>query len=308
MLKEFSGDFLQWLRGFYAVAKSGSITGATREMGRNQPTISHQIKCLEEELGVSLFDRSRGRMALTEEGEQVFRQVAMIFEQIEHLMATAKSDGDAVGGEVRIATTHAVLHYFLPKHLGEFSRRCPLVKFDLMGGGLELIHKRLEAAEADFGIVCSGDLPGNFKYKKLFTTKSVLVARKESRLGGLLPLSLKKISQLPFISFPQTSSIAKIIHETFAANGLSLNPVLTLNNFELVKQYVLMDLGVAILDDFALTHADRERFAIHPLDKWFTERNYDVVMLHNKYLSPAVRLFLDTLKPKPTPRGPDISR
>ena len=298
MLKEFSGDFLQWLRGFYAVAKSGSITGATREMGRNQPTISHQIKCLEEELGVNLFDRSKGRMVLTEEGKLVFRHVASIFEQIEHLMATARTAMEEIGGDIRIATTHAVLHYFLPAHLGEFSRLHPQVKFDLMGGGLELINNRLEAAEADFGIACTEDLPANFSSQNLFTTRPVLVFRKGSRFGDFLPLSLEKIAEMPLVSFPQTSSIAKVIHNTFAQRGLGLNSVLTLNNFELVKQYVLMDLGVGILDDFALTPADRKQFAIHGLDKWFQERSYDVIMLRNKYLSPAVRSFIDTLMRK----------
>ncbi|MBW1913143.1 MAG: LysR family transcriptional regulator, partial [Deltaproteobacteria bacterium] len=51
MIEEMGGDFLQWLRGFYYVAKRGSMTLAALEMGRNQPTISHQIKCLENEFG-----------------------------------------------------------------------------------------------------------------------------------------------------------------------------------------------------------------------------------------------------------------
>ena len=57
MIKEMGGDYLQWLRGFYQVAKTGSFSMAGREIGRNQPTISHQIKCLEKEYGVTLFDR-----------------------------------------------------------------------------------------------------------------------------------------------------------------------------------------------------------------------------------------------------------
>ena len=74
MIDEFSGDFLQWLRGFYYVAKTGSVSLAALEMGRNQPAISHQIKSIENEFGVTLFDRSRGRMALTPEGKKLFEK------------------------------------------------------------------------------------------------------------------------------------------------------------------------------------------------------------------------------------------
>ena len=69
MIEEIEGDLLQWLRGFYAVAEQGSVTQATDLMGREQPTITRHIKCLEKQLGVMLFDRSTGTMKLTAEGK-----------------------------------------------------------------------------------------------------------------------------------------------------------------------------------------------------------------------------------------------
>jgi DNA-binding transcriptional LysR family regulator len=71
------GDFLQWLRGFYYVAKRRSVTQAAMEMRRNQPTISHQIKCLESEFGVALFERSSGKMELTPEGRALLEKAQL---------------------------------------------------------------------------------------------------------------------------------------------------------------------------------------------------------------------------------------
>ena len=82
MIDEMPGDFLQWLRGFYYVAKQGSVTNAAGIMGRQQPTISRQIKCIEKELGVTLFDRSSGKMELTPEGKIVLEKAISIFEDI----------------------------------------------------------------------------------------------------------------------------------------------------------------------------------------------------------------------------------
>ncbi len=79
MIEEIQGDFLQWLRGFYFVAERGSITQATLAMGREQPTITRQIKCLEKQLGVTLFDRSAGTMKLTHEGRDLLEKVIRLF-------------------------------------------------------------------------------------------------------------------------------------------------------------------------------------------------------------------------------------
>ena len=68
MIDQTSGDFLQWVGGFYHVADRGSVTKAASVMGREQPTITRQIKRLERELGVTLFDRVPGKMELTPEG------------------------------------------------------------------------------------------------------------------------------------------------------------------------------------------------------------------------------------------------
>ena len=82
MIEQIGGDFLQWLRGFYFVARRQSVTRASLEMRRNQSTISHQIKCLENEFGVTLFDRSRGKMDLTPEGKTFLDKAISVFEII----------------------------------------------------------------------------------------------------------------------------------------------------------------------------------------------------------------------------------
>ena len=65
MIEEVGGDYLQWLRGFYYVAKTGSFSLAGLEMGRHQTTITHQVKCLESMYGVTLIDRSKGKCEYT---------------------------------------------------------------------------------------------------------------------------------------------------------------------------------------------------------------------------------------------------
>jgi molybdenum-dependent DNA-binding transcriptional regulator ModE len=138
MIDQIGGDFLQWLRGFYYVAKRGSVTQAGMEMGRNQPTISHQIKCLEKEFGVALFERSSGKMELTPEGKALLEKTISLFETVKEMKSEIQGEKLEQEGRVIIATTHAIIH-FLPACRG-IQKDPSSVDFDT-GGGLEMISK-----------------------------------------------------------------------------------------------------------------------------------------------------------------------
>jgi DNA-binding transcriptional LysR family regulator len=90
MIAGIPGDLIQRLRGSHSVAGKGSVTRAAVAMRRRQPAVTYPIKCLERELGVTLFDRPLGGMTLTLEGREVSGKVLalilFIIRCIEHLI------------------------------------------------------------------------------------------------------------------------------------------------------------------------------------------------------------------------------
>ena len=109
--------------------------------------------------------------------------------------------------------------------------------------------------------------------------------------------TLKEISKMPFISFPDSSIIKPLIEEKFAKNDLSLNVVLILNNFQAIKEYVASGLGVSIIDDKMLFGRERSMLDVFPLGHIFEKRKYGLILRKGKYLSPAVKAFIRTMKP-----------
>ena len=297
MIEQIGGDFLQWLRGFYYVAKRGSVTQAALEMGRNQPTISHQIKCLETEFGVSLFDRSSGKMQLTPEGKALLEKSISLFETVKEMKSEIQGEKLEQKGKVIIATTHAIIHFFLPRFVVEFRRTHPQVDFDIEGGGLEMILERVESAEADFGIANLPTVPEPFLYHTLFETELKLIAPGKNPFSLRGKPTLEEISKAPFIFFPRSSTLTPVIENRFAKNHLNLRVVLVLNNYESVKKYVGLGLGVSILDDYALTPEDKKRMDVFALDRFFEKRDYGLIMRKKKYLSPAAKAFIGCIKP-----------
>jgi len=296
MIGEMGGDFLQWLRGFFFVAKRGSVTLAAKEMGRNQPTISHQIKCLENELGVALFDRSGGRMALTVEGRNLLDKTISLFEIVMEMKEESRPDRLEMEGVVSICTTHAVVHYFLPGPIGEFKLDHPNVNFHIEGGGVDMIVKMVEAAEVDFGIASIKSVPETLTYWKLFKTKLKLIAPRNNDFFGSSHPSLQEIAKAPFISFPRSSTITPLVEGKFAERGLVLNETFILNNYETVKKFVAMGAGVAILDDYAVNEGNEHKIQVYDLGDFFPVREYGVVLRKRKYLPPCAKAFLETLK------------
>lgn len=298
MIDEMGGDFFQWLRGFFYVAKRGSVTLAAMEMGRNQPTVSHQIKCLENEFGIMLFDRSGGRMELTPEGRLMLEKAISIFEIIKEMREETGGDLLQRSGEVSICTTHAVIHYFLPSYVVNFRKQYRDVHFELRGGGVDMIMQKVESAEADFGIASLNTVPDNFAYYELFETRPMLIAPKGSGFFKKAAPSLEEISKAPFIIFPESSTVTPLIKETFKSNNLEMNILFMLNNYETVKEFVALGTGVSILDEYALNGKDDEKMDVYPLDSFFKPRKYGLLMRKRKYLSPCVKAFLRFLRPE----------
>lgn len=88
MIEELNGDFLQWLRGFYFIARTGSVRKAAELMHRNPSTVSYQLRCLEEQLQTVLFDRHKKTLRITQEGKELLGWAISTFETLKSLRSS----------------------------------------------------------------------------------------------------------------------------------------------------------------------------------------------------------------------------
>ena len=297
MIEEISGDFLQWLRGFYYVAQTNSVSRAATRMGRNQPAISHQIKSLENEFEAELFERRRGKMTLTPQGEIVLEKAILVFELIKQMRNEIQIQLEDLEGRISIASTYAVIQHYLPPLIAEFIHRHPKVAFTLVGVSSEGIMAAVERAEVDFGLLNVAAHSAGMKSYKLFDTRIVLITAVNTRHLKSDKPSLEEIAACPLITFPDTSTIAQKMRRAFTQAGLEPREYMVLNNHDIIKNYVALDIGVSFLDEYAILDSDRERLRVVSLEEEFARRQFDLLVLRHKYLSPAVRAFIRFIKP-----------
>jgi DNA-binding transcriptional LysR family regulator len=295
MIDEIAGDFLQWLRGFYFVAKEGSVRQAAVAMGREKPTVSRQIQCLEKELGVALFDRSFGKMRITPAGKIVQEEAVALFEYVTRLKNEFRDEEINYRGRIVIATTHVIADSILPPYIVEFRRLHPEVTFHLEGGIRNTVYEKVESAEADFGIGFCKKSHYALSFHSLYETGLVMIApRNNPYFTGKAPPTLKQIAEAPLIL---RGSHETLVEERFSKERLKPNVVMTHNNFVGIKKYVALGMGVAIVGGNSIFQEDRTHFDIYSLDRHFPKSRYGIVLKKYKYLPAMVKAFIRTIKP-----------
>jgi DNA-binding transcriptional LysR family regulator len=297
MIEEIPGDLVQWLRGFYFVAESGGVRQATTMMGRQQPTITRQVKCLEKELDVTLFDRSSGKMKLTPEGKILLEKAVSLFEDVKEIRNGFRKQELEYEGKIVISTTHAIIDTFLPPYIAHFRKIHPRVNFHLDGGIREVVFEKIESAEADVGIAYFESVPKTIMCYGLSETGLILITPKNNTFFPGKSPTLRQIAQAPLILFSHRGSLEPLIARRFTEEGLKPNVVMTHNNFVSIKKYVALGMGAAILGGHAVSIEDQKTIDIFPLDRYFPKRKYGLLLRRRKYLSPMVKAFIRTIKP-----------
>jgi DNA-binding transcriptional LysR family regulator len=298
MIDEISGDYLQWLRGFYFVAEKGSLRQASIAMGRQQTTISRQIRCLEKELEVTLFDRSSGKMMITPEGKILQEKADALFEYVKQTKDEFKYEEIDYRGGIFIAATSAITYSILPPYVAHFQRLHPEVTFQFEGAKRGMVYEKVESAEADFGIARYEEGHKTLVYRDLYESGMIMIAPKNNPYfsGKTLP-TLKQIAEAPLILLAHRGLHEQMIEERFAVNQLKLNVVQSHVNFVNVKKYVAQGMGVAILGRIAISQEDEQNFDIYSLDRYFPKWKYGILLKKKKYHSAMVKAFIRTIKP-----------
>ena len=296
MIDEISGDLLQWLRGFYYVAEKGNIRLAAEAMGREKPTISRQIKRLEQELGVILFDRSSGKMTITADGEKLMEEARVLFECVKFIKDSFETDISKIKGKISIATHPAVVGNVLPKYIEAFMNRFPGTTFHISGTTRERVCEDVESSKADFGICLRKDDEKSFVCHDLFESGTVLIAAKGNHyFSEKNHPTLEDIAKVPLIFLSHQGLASAMLEPVFDRSGLDLNIVMTHNNYEHVKKYVAKGMGASILASHCISPEEEEIFDVYNLDEYFPPRKYAILLKKKKYISPLVREFIKSL-------------
>ena len=251
----------QQLRYVRETVRQGlNLTEAAKSLHTSQPGVSKQIRELEEELGVDIFERRGKRfVALTEPGKRIVEIVESVLQELENLKRVGREFGAEDTGSLTVATTHTQARYSLPQVVAQFRTRYPKVHLSLLQGNPKAIAQMVIRGEADLAIATESldhfpellALPG-------YQWSHCVVVPPEHPLAEVERLTLEDLARFPIITYSPEFAGRSHINDAFAAKGITVDVVLAAIDSDVIKTYVELGLGVGIIAAMAFD-AQRDR-------------------------------------------------
>ena len=145
---------LELYRVFYTVAKCGSLTKAAEELYISQPAVSQSVKQLENQLGITLFNRTHKGMELSAQGGKlIFTEVEQALALLQGAEARIAQTKESATGIIRIGASDTIFEYFLADKIVEFHERFPAVKIELLADFTPDTIEKLKADRCDVAFV-----------------------------------------------------------------------------------------------------------------------------------------------------------
>ncbi|HMQ57871.1 MAG TPA: LysR substrate-binding domain-containing protein [Rhizobiaceae bacterium] len=276
------------LRAFHAVALAGGFSRAADALRLTQPAISDQVRKLEAEYDVLLFDRGHRQVTLTEQGARLLDITRRLFSAEEEAQALLGERRALTAGTLRIAADSAlhVLHV-----LGAFRTRHPTVAVKVTAGNTQQVIAALNAWEADVGVVGEVADEAGMEVLRLNETPLVAFAARSHPVATRTNLSLAELAAQPLVLREPASKTRRKLEEAAARTGLTLNTAIEAEGREAVREIVAAGAGVGVVAQ-AEFGADPRLVAIPLTDADMTMEEA-LVCLSERAQGRLIRAFMD---------------
>lgn len=240
-------DFQQ-LKVFREAAKSGGFTRASEELHLSQSTISLHVKRLEEELGCTLFLRTKRRVFLNEAGRVLLQYADRIFQEIKNAEMAVRELGQLQSGSIRLGSGATTVSYLLPRILGAYQRKYPHIELIVTTGSSEMLAQAVHQQTLDLAVVMQPVSAAlSLEILPILEEELVFVVSGAHPLAERKILEPKDLQQIPFISFLQGSAMQAQVDRHFLAMDVNPRITMEMENTEAIKALVRAGLGAAVL-------------------------------------------------------------
>jgi DNA-binding transcriptional LysR family regulator len=276
---------------FLSVAEHSSFRKAAEQQHLSLPAVSMQIKQLEDQLGVPLFQRTTRRVELTREGEQLMISGRKAMAEIETGLAEIRQAADVLQGRLAFACVPTVASSRLPLILTTFAKRYPGITVHVR----ELANKDLLEAvrrrEVDFAIGHMPEKRGDLEFTPVFVDEYCALLAKGYPLGDRSGIALKELSKMPLLKLSSSTAFREHVDGVLRANGLP-----TETNYEFMHVHTMLamaeaGLGVALLPRIAIPR--KTTLKVVRISNPTMNRTIAIIAIRGHSLSPAAARLVE---------------
>jgi DNA-binding transcriptional LysR family regulator len=288
---------LRQLRTFKTVADVTSFSLAAQRLKLSQPSVSYQVKELEEALGLPLLDRLGKRVQLTEAGTVLYSYARRMLDTLDEATVAIEEMRGVKRGRLRVGASTTVGIYLLPAALGAFKKLHPGLVISLEIGTRTRVTEQVLNNVLDLAVVGPASKDAELAIIPFLSDELVVVAPAGHPLAGQPGLTLKDLAREPFIMREASSGSRWSLEKEARRAGAKLVAAMELGSNGAIKHAVESGLGLAVISRYAIGLEVASGRLIELKVRGFPiRRDWHIVHLRRRKLPAPVLAFIEFLK------------
>lgn len=279
------------LRSFHAVAQHGSVTRAAQALHVSQPTMTTQIRALEETYGIELFYRHGRGLTLTPTGESLYAVSLRIFSDEAEALGLLKEHGGLRTGELRLG---AVGPHHAMEIVAAFQPRYPGIRISMRPGNSEEMIDGLLAYRTDVAVLARYHDDPRLHAVPYRTHPVVLLVPRTHRFARRRSVKLADLADEPMLMREPGSTTRHALEAAMQAAGVCPKVAMEIGSREAIREAVILGLGIAAVS--AREHTPDNRLATVAISDARVETTTVIVCLAERRASRAIAAFLEVVE------------
>jgi len=235
------------LRTFTVLAATKSFAKTAAIVGRSQPSVTEQIRTLEEAVGVLLFHRQTRSVTVTSEGHLFLERVQNILAELDSLVRDFKKFALLETGEVKVGVTPTLACYILPEVIGTFRKKYPGIRVLCTDEPAARLEKMVEQQDLDFYLGPKPSPQSGLRFRVVAQDPYVIVAPRRHPLVKLGCTDPRELAKYPFLLMRSGTAVRDEIDRFFKRHKLKILPVEEVSNHFTLGGLVEADCGITLL-------------------------------------------------------------
>ncbi|WP_167520152.1 LysR family transcriptional regulator [Bacillus luti] len=287
---------LRQLKYFLAVSKELHFTKAAEKLNISQPSLSQQIRALEHELGMPLFDRIGKKISLTAAGKILLLHTKTIFREIEQARSAIQDLNGLQHGSLTIGSLLTVVNYLLPPAILNFNKLYPNIELSVLGLRTGDILEKLLQNELDIGITFLPVQDKEIVSIPLYKSELTLVVPTGHTLTERSHISIVELQDYPLILLPKNFFLTELITSHCQQFDFTPKPILEISTMESLIQMVSKGMGITVLPKPYIDFLQNTNIQALKIKDPTPTIDIGLIYRKDKYMCAATRAFIEQLK------------
>ncbi len=256
---------LRQIEVFRATMLTGSISGAAKMLDVSQPAVSRLISTTEQRLGLTFFQRIKGRLYPTPEAQRLFQAVDVVYQGVERVNEVAEDLIENRMGHLRIACNPSLGQLLIPHAVKRFYERVPDVRVLVHTYLPSVLLQSVLTQQVELGVSISQEAHPNIQVKPFYENPLVVALPEGHPLAAKKTIHVKDLQGQTFVGYGADTSIGRLVRKLFQDEDMSLHPKVEVQQVHVACAFVQAGIGVSIIDALAAQSPAWPGMVVRPL-------------------------------------------